>query len=145
MATSNDQISHLRFYYECSQNHQVSSYAVHCCSVTELCLSCCNPVNCSMPGFPVLHCLLVFAQIYVHWVCDTIQPFHPLSSSSLPALNLSKHQCFFQWQNMVHWRRDWQATPVFLPWEPQEQYEKTVICFKCLLQVLLNLYSLLYI
>ena len=26
-------------------------------------------------------------------------------------------------QNMVHWRRDWQTTPVFLPWEPHEQYE----------------------
>ena len=28
------------------------------------------------------------------------------------------------WQNMVHWRREWQTTLVFLPWEPHEQYEK---------------------
>ena len=28
------------------------------------------------------------------------------------------------WQNVVHWRREWQATSVFLPWEPHEQYEK---------------------
>ena len=28
------------------------------------------------------------------------------------------------WQNMVHWRREWQTTSVFLPWEPHEQYEK---------------------
>ena len=28
------------------------------------------------------------------------------------------------WQNVVHWRREWQTTSVFLPWEPQEQYEK---------------------
>ena len=28
------------------------------------------------------------------------------------------------WQNMVHWRREWQNTSVFLPWEPHEQYEK---------------------
>ena len=28
------------------------------------------------------------------------------------------------WQNVVHWRREWQTTPVFLPWEPHEQYAK---------------------
>ena len=29
------------------------------------------------------------------------------------------------WQNMVHWRREWQTTSVFLPREPREQYEKS--------------------
>ena len=28
------------------------------------------------------------------------------------------------WQNVVHWRREWQTTSIFLPWEPHEQYEK---------------------
>ena len=28
------------------------------------------------------------------------------------------------WQNVVHWRREWQTTSVFFPWEPHEQYEK---------------------
>ena len=28
------------------------------------------------------------------------------------------------WQNVVHWRREWQTTSVFLPWEPHKQYEK---------------------
>ena len=28
------------------------------------------------------------------------------------------------WQNVIHWRREWQCTSVFLPWEPHEQYEK---------------------
>ena len=28
------------------------------------------------------------------------------------------------WQNVVHWRREWRTTSVFLPWEPHEQYEK---------------------
>ena len=28
------------------------------------------------------------------------------------------------WQNVVHWRREWQTTSVFLPWEPHEQYER---------------------
>ena len=27
------------------------------------------------------------------------------------------------WQNVVHWRREWQTTSEFLPWEPHEQYE----------------------
>ena len=45
-----------------------------------------------MPGFPVLHSLLEFAQIHVHRVSDAIQPSHPLLSPSPPALNLSQHQ-----------------------------------------------------
>ena len=28
------------------------------------------------------------------------------------------------WQNVVHWRKEWQITSAFLPWEPHEQYEK---------------------
>ena len=49
-----------------------------------------------MPGFPILHCLLEFAQTHVHWVGDAIQPSHPLLLPS-PALSLSEHQGIFQW------------------------------------------------
>ena len=28
------------------------------------------------------------------------------------------------WHNVVHWRREWQTTPEFLPWDPHGQYEK---------------------
>ena len=38
------------------------------CSVTKSCLTLCDPMDCSMPGFLVLHCLLEFAQVHVHWV-----------------------------------------------------------------------------
>ena len=38
-----------------------------CCSVSKLCLTLCNPMNCSTPGFPVLHCLREVAQTHVHW------------------------------------------------------------------------------
>ena len=48
-----------------------------------------------MPGFPVLHHLLEFAQIHVHEVCDAIPPFHPLLPTSASALNLSQHQGLF--------------------------------------------------
>ena len=51
---------------------------------------------CSMPGLPVHHQLLEPTQTHVHWVCDAIQPSHPLSSPSPPALNLSQHQSLFK-------------------------------------------------
>ena len=72
----------------------------HCfpchCPVTQLCLTLCDPMDCNTPGFPVLHHLLELAQIHVHWVGDAIQPSHPLSTPSPPALNLSQHQDLFQ-------------------------------------------------
>ena len=43
-----------------------------------------------------------FTQTHVHWISDTIQPFHPLSSLSLPSLNLSQHQGLFQWISSSH-------------------------------------------
>ena len=54
----------------------------------------CNPMDCSTPGFPVHHQLLELTQTHVHWVGDTIQPSHPLSSPSPPAFNLSQHLFF---------------------------------------------------
>ena len=50
----------------------------------------------SMPGFPVFHYLLEFAQTHVHWVGDAIRPSHPPSSPTPPALNLFQHQGLFQ-------------------------------------------------
>ena len=60
--------------------------------VTQLRLTLCNPMDCSTPGFPVHHQLPEPAQTHVHQVSDAIQPSHPLSSPSPPALNLSQHQ-----------------------------------------------------
>ena len=59
-------------------------------------------MDCSMPGFPLLHYLLEFAQIHVHWVGDAIQPCHPLSPPSPPALNFSQHQGLSQWVGSSH-------------------------------------------
>ena len=66
-----------------------------CCSVTKLCLTLCDPMDCSMPGFPVLHYTPKLAQTPVHWVGDAIQPSPPLLPLSPPALNLPQHQTFF--------------------------------------------------
>ena len=61
-----------------------------------------TPTDRNTPGFPVLYCLLEFAQTHVHWVGDAIQPSHPLSSPSLPALSLPQHQGLFQWVGSSH-------------------------------------------
>ena len=50
-----------------------------CCSVAKSCLTLCDPVGSSMPGSPILHYHLEFAQTYVLWVSDAIQPSHSLS------------------------------------------------------------------
>ena len=61
------------------------------CSVAQLCPPLCSPMDCIMPGFPVLHHLLELAQTHVHWVGDAIQPSHPLSSPSRPTFHHSQH------------------------------------------------------
>ena len=61
-----------------------------------------NPMDCSMPGFPILHHLLEFAQTHVHWVGNAIQPSRPLPSPSPPAFNLSQHQGLFKWVSSLH-------------------------------------------
>ena len=73
-------------------------------SLLKLCPTLCDPLNCGRPGFPVLHYLLELVQTYVHWMApaDAIQPSHPLSPSSPPALNLSQYQGLFQWVSSLH-------------------------------------------
>ena len=66
-------------------------------SVSQLCPTLCDLMDCSMPGFPVHYQLPKFTQTLVHWVGDAIQPSHPLLSPSLPAFNLSQYQGLFQW------------------------------------------------
>ena len=65
-------------------------------SVAQSSPTLCHPMNRSIPGLPVHHQLLEFTQTHVHRVSDAIQPSHPLSSPSPPALNPSQHQSLFQ-------------------------------------------------
>ena len=64
-----------------------------CCSVAKLCLTLCDPMDCSTPGFPVLHYLPEFAQTIASMMC---QSSHPLLPPSPLVLNLSQHQGLFQ-------------------------------------------------
>ena len=66
-------------------------------SVTQLCPTLCDPMDCSTPGLPVHHQLPEFTQTHVHWVGDAIQSSHRLSSPSPPTFNLSQHQGLFKW------------------------------------------------
>ena len=52
-------------------------------------------MDCSTPGFLVLHHLLEHAQTHVRCGGNAIQPSHPLSLPSPPALNISQHQDLF--------------------------------------------------
>ena len=67
-----------------------------CCSVAKSWMSLCDHVNCTTPGFPVLHHLPELAQTHIHWVSNAIKPAYPLLSPS-PAFNLSRHQGLCQW------------------------------------------------
>ena len=101
----------------------------HCwCSVAQPCPTLCDPMDCSMPGFPDFHHLLKLFQTQVHWIGNAIQPFYTLLSPS-PAFSLSRHhslfcvgslrevakvlelqfqQKFFQWIfRLISFRTDW--------------------------------------
>ena len=71
-------------------------------SITQSCPTLCDPMDCSMAGFPVHHQLPEPTQTHVHWVGDAIQPSHPLLSPSPPAFNLSQHQGLFKWVSSSH-------------------------------------------
>jgi len=88
--------------YNCFPIHGLPTWRYQFSSVAQLCLTLCNPMDCSSPGLPVHHHLPQFTQIHVHWVGDAIQPPHPLSSPSPPTFNHSQHQGLFQWVSSSH-------------------------------------------
>ena len=99
--------------YPCQRQHFnwtvliTPPFSIHCSpvhfhSVAQSCPTLWDPMNRSTPGLPVHHHLPEFTQTHVHRVHDAIQPSHPLSSPSPPALNPSQHQSLFQWVNSSH-------------------------------------------
>ena len=72
------------------------------CSVTQSCLTPCDPMNHSAPGLPAHHQLMESTQTHVHWVSDAIQSSHPLLSPFPPVVNLSQHQGLFKWISSSH-------------------------------------------
>ena len=82
-------------------NNWVVMYIHSIISVAQSCLTLCDPMDCSMPGFPVHHRLLELTQTHIHWFGDAIQPSYPLTSPS-SAFNLSQHQSLCQWVSSSH-------------------------------------------
>ena len=77
-----------------------------------------NPVNCSLPGFPVFYYLPEFAQTHDHYVGDAIQLSHPLSPpSSLPSFALLAD---------ITVKNSWKPNPCLI-WN-------IILCQKCLLK-----------
>ena len=77
-------------------------HSVQFSPIAQSCLTVCDPVNRSTPGLPVHHQLPESTQTHVHRNGDAIQPSHPLSSPSPPALSLSQHQGLFRWVSSPH-------------------------------------------
>ena len=83
-----------------------------CCtqfsSVTQSCLTLCDPMNHSTLGLPVHHQLLESTQTHVHWVDDAIQPSHPLSSPSPLAINFLSIRVFSNESALwIRWPKYW--------------------------------------
>ena len=95
----------LRFLmYHCRKNSvgDKGLGSVQLSSVVQSCLTLCDPMGCSTPGFPVHHQLPELTQTHVHWIGDAIQPYQPLFSPSPSTFNLSQHQDLFQWISSLH-------------------------------------------
>ena len=132
-ATSSYQPGTLSLYFQTFKKVNFPGLCCGCCSVAKSCPTVCGPMKGSTPGSSALHCLPMFAQIHVLWVMLSNYRILYLPASPF-AFNLSQNQGLFQWVGSSHqywsfsigWRRrrQWQTTPVFLPWEPHEPCEK---------------------
>ena len=79
------------------KNYCLGNPTLYCCCS---CLIRYNPMDCTLATLPSPSPRV--CSTHVHWVADAIQPFHPLSSPSPPAFNLSQHQGLFQWVASLH-------------------------------------------
>ena len=87
-----------------------------CCSLAKSCLTLCNPMNCCMPSFPVLHHLPEFAQIHIHWVGDAIQPSHPLMlpfilPSIFPSIRVFSSESVLHIRWLKYWSFSFSISP----------------------------------
>ena len=85
----------------CDSDNQFSSFA-------QSCLTLCDPMDCSTPGFPVHQQLPEHAQTHVHQVSDIIQPSHPLLLPFPPAFNFSCIRVFSNESVLcIRWPKYW--------------------------------------
>ena len=101
LKSSNCNISVLQFCTTVSQRESIIPINQFS-SIAQSCPTLSDPMHYSMPGFHVYHQNPDPPQTHVHWVSDAIQPSHPLSSPSPPALSLTHHQDVFQCISSSH-------------------------------------------
>jgi len=85
-------------------------------SVAQSCLTLCDPMNCSTPGFPVHHQLQEFTQTHIDWVGNAIQPSHPLSSplllpSIFPNIRVFSHETVLRFKWPKYWSFSFSISP----------------------------------
>ena len=88
-------------------------------SVTQLCLTLCDPMDCTMPGLSVHHQLPEFTQTHVHWVGDAIQPsivpsIRVFANESVLHITWPKYWSFSfsisssnEYSGLISFRMDW--------------------------------------
>ena len=98
-------------YFKGPKEDQAREYYDQFSSVAQSCLTLCDPMGCSTPGFPVHHELPEFTQTHVHRVGDAIQTSHPLLSPSLSVFNLSQLRVFPSESALpIWWPKYWSFT-----------------------------------
>ena len=80
------------------------------------CLILCNPMDCSIPGFPVLHYLPEFAHTHVHWIGDAICPSHPLlppypPASIFPSIRVFSNELALHIRWLKYWSFSFSISP----------------------------------
>ena len=88
---------------------RLSSHLTFMVFPLHLCCCCCSGMSDSLQLYRLQHarvpCPSLCPRVCSNscpWVGDAIQPPHPLSFPSPPALNFSQHQGFFQWASYSH-------------------------------------------
>ena len=90
---------------------KISKNSVQFISVTQLCPTLCDPMNCSTPGLPVHQQLLEFTQTHVHRVSDAIQPSHPLLSPSPPSIRVFSNESALHMRWPKYWSSSFSISP----------------------------------
>ena len=103
-----------------------SSYCIFpcCCRlVTKSYPTLCDPMDCSVSGFPVLHCLPEFTQTYVHWVDDAMQTSHPVTPFSSCPQFFPLHSSWFCW-----WQESQRENTVYSLWKHRKPLSLAHVC-----------------
>ena len=93
---------------------KTSLYSVQFRSVTQSCLTLCDPMNCSTPGLPVHHQLLEFTQTHVLWVGGAIQSSHPLFlllPSIFPSIRVFSNESALRIRWTNYWSFNFNISP----------------------------------